>query len=63
MLTETEMKAKLERVEADAHLWRLESYESAHTIVAQRQRIARLEAELELVRAQLRLAVLPGAGR
>jgi hypothetical protein len=63
VLTETEMKAKLERVEADAHLWRTESYESAHTIVAQRKRIARLEAELEFAKAQLRLAAMPGSGR
>lgn len=55
-MTETEIKAKLERAEQETHNWRLEAYDYAHKIVAQRSRIAHLEAELKLAQAKLALA-------
>lgn len=55
-MTETELKAKLEHAEEQTHLWRLEAYDYAHKIVAQRSRIAHLEAELKLAQAKLVVA-------
>lgn len=61
-MTETEMKAKLEHAEEQAHLLRLEVYDYAHRVVAQRNRITRLEAELHLAQAKLAVAELTLAG-
>jgi hypothetical protein len=55
-MTETELQAKLEHALEQANLWRLEAYDYAHKIVAQRSRIAHLEAEVKLAQAKLTLA-------
>ena len=52
-MTETEIKAKLERAEQETHNWRLEAYDYAHQIARLRIRIAYLEAELNFAQAKL----------
>lgn len=55
-MTETEIKAKLERAEEQTHQWRCEAYDYAHQIARLRSQVARLEAELNLAQAKLALA-------